>query len=268
MKFSVLLSLYIKESPTYLRQSLDSVFHQTLLPDEVVLVEDGPITSELEKVVADFVKHHPEMKVITLSQNIGLGKALNEGLKHCTYEVIARMDTDDISHKDRFLKQTEFLSKHPEISVVSGWIEEFENDISNIKSIRKLPKTSEELYEYGKSRCPINHPCVMYKKSDVQKVGGYHDFPEDYYLWGHMLCAGYKLYNMQESLLYFRSSPDVFKRRGGWKYACAELKMQLDFYKVGYINYFQLFKNIIIRFTIRVMPNSVRTTIYKKLLRS
>lgn len=267
MKFSVLLSLYYKESTINLRQSLNSIFNQTLLPDEVILVEDGPITSELEEVVVEFSNCHPEMKIVSLSQNKGLGKALNEGLKHCSNDIIARMDTDDISHKDRFRKQIEFLKTHPEISVVGGWIEEFEDDLSNIKSIRKLPEFSEELYEYGKSRCPINHPCVMYRKSDVIKVCGYQHFPEDYYLWGHMLYAGYNFYNIQESLLFFRSSPDVFKRRGGWKYACAEQKMLFDFYKIGYINFFQLFKNVIIRFTIRVMPNSIREKIYKKLLR-
>lgn len=264
--FSVLLSLYYKESPSALRQSLNSIFQQTILPTEVVLVKDGPLTPELEEVLEEYSRHS-NLKIVPLKENQGLGKALNEGLKHCTYDIVARMDTDDIAKPERFEKQLKVFQEHPEYDVVGAWIEEFEGDIENIMSIRKLPEHPDEIYLFGKKRCPMNHPCVMYKKSAVLESGGYRKFPEDYYLWGYMLNNGCKFYNIQESLLWFRSSRAVFQRRGGWKYAMNELELQRDFLKIGYINLFQFIRNVTIRFTTRMVPNKVREFIYKKLLR-
>lgn len=265
--FSVLLSLYFKEDPTYLRQSLESIFNQTLQPSEVVLVKDGELTPALENVINEFVEEQTTLKIVPLISNLGLGRALNEGLKYCTYDLVARMDTDDISRSDRFQRQVNFMMKHPEISVLSGWIEEFEGEISRVKTVRKLPETSEELFQYGKKRCPMNHPCVMYRKKDVLKAGGYRKFPEDYYLWGYMLNAGYKFYNLQEPLLFFRFSSDMFKRRGGLKYALAEFRLQKEFLCIGYVNFNLFLRNITIRFIIRMMPNYLREFVYKRLLR-
>lgn len=269
LKFSVLLSLYYKECPEHLHQSLLSVFNQTLIPDEVVLVKDGPLTEELEKVVLCYQQRYSFLKIIPLSQNQGLGRALNEGLKYCSYDIVARMDTDDIAKPNRFEKQVSFLDAHPEIDVVSSWIDEFEGTIENVLSVRKLPETSEELFQYGKSRCPVNHPVVMFRKSAVLRSGGYQHFPlfEDYYLWVRMLMNGSKFYNIQESLLYFRTSSDMFRRRGGLKYALTEMKLQHCFYKLGYISLSQMLKNDMIRTMVRLMPNSLRSFIYQKVLR-
>ena len=267
--FSALLSLYIKENPEFLRQSLDSLFHQTLLPDEVVLVEDGPLTSELEQIVSDYSSRYPILKVVPLPQNQGLGKALNEGLKYCSYELIARMDTDDIAKPDRFQKQVEVFEKHPEIDVCGAWIDEFEGDIDKIISTRKLPEWHDDIALYAKSRNPINHPVAMFKKSAVINAGSYQHFPlfEDYYLWVRMLMNGAKFYNIQESLLWFRFSPEMFKRRGGWGYAMKELKFQKTLRSIGFISTFNYLKNVIIRLITRIIPNSWRSFIYKKLLR-
>ena len=198
MLFSVLLSLYHKESPLFLRQSLTSIFTQTLLPIEVVLVEDGPLTDELYAVIKEFTSQHPELKVISLPTNRGLGKALNEGLKHCSYDLVARMDTDDIAKPDRFEKQLAIFLEHPEIDVVGAWIDEFEGEVSNVLSMRKVPEQHENILRFAKGRCPVNHPVVMFRKSAVLKAGGYKHFPlfEDYYLWVRMpalfpLLAGY-----------------------------------------------------------------------------
>ena len=138
--FSVLLSLYIKEQPSHLRKSLDSLFSQTLLPAEIILVKDGKLTPELNAVVSDYVQHYSILKVITLDMNQGLGKALNEGLKHCSYDLVARMDTDDIAKTNRFEKQLEILKNQPEIDIISSWIDEFEGDITQIISTRKVPE--------------------------------------------------------------------------------------------------------------------------------
>lgn len=267
--FSVLLAVYEKESPIYLSQSLDSVFSQTLLPKEVVLVKDGSLTDELEQIILVYQQKYSLLKVVSLPTNQGLGKALNEGLKYCSCTLIARMDTDDIAKPERFEKQIRIFEEYPEIDVVGAWVVEFEDDISQIKSIRKLPESHEEIRQFAERRNPVNHSVVMFRKGAVLAAGEYQHFPlfEDYYLWVRMLMTGAKFYNMQESLLYFRVSPDMFKRRGGWKYAWNEVRFQHCMLKMGFISWKRFCLNVLLRFPVRIAPNSVRTFIYKKSLR-
>ncbi|WP_297900693.1 glycosyltransferase [uncultured Parabacteroides sp.] len=268
--FSVLLSLYHKESALFLRQSLESIFTQTLSSAEVILVEDGPLTDELYAVVRDFEDLHPELKVILLPTNQGLGKALNEGLKYCSYDIVARMDTDDIAKPDRFEKQLSIFREYPEVDVVGAWIDEFEGEVSNVLSVRKVPEWHGKIFLFAKRRNPVNHPVVMFRRSAVLKAGGYKHFPlfEDYYLWVRMLMDGARFYNIQESLLFFRSSPDMFKRRGGWRYALTEVRLQMLFYRMNFINLFSLLRNICIRLITRLLPNDFRSLLYKRFIRS
>ena len=270
MYFSVLMSLYAKERPDYLRQSLDSVFNQTLPPTEVVLVEDGPLTKELYQVLDEFKDSHPELKIISLTVNGGLGNALNEGLKHCAYDLVARMDTDDICFPDRFEKQIKYMSDNPNIDISSAWIEEFEGELKNVKSIRKVPETYQEISTYIKSRSPLNHPVVIFKKSVVESSGGYQHFPlfEDYYLWARMFKNCAKFANIQKPLLHFRTSSDMFKRRGGLKYAKDSFKFQWTLHKLGIISSFSAIKAGLIRGLVYTIPNRLRRIIYSKLLRS
>lgn len=267
--FSVLLSLYVKEQPSSLIQSLNSLFSQTLLPTEIVLVKDGPLTKELDTIVSDYERRYPILKVVALAQNQGLGKALNEGLKYCSYELVARMDTDDIAKPSRFEKQVRVFDEHPEIDICSAWIDEFEGDLTHIISTRKLPETHNEIAGYAQVRCPINHPVVMFRKKAVLEAGGYQHFPlfEDYYLWMRMLASGAKFYNIQESLLYFRTSPDMFKRRGGLKYAMDEFRFQKVMLDMNMISRKQFMLNVMTRFPVRIAPNQVRSWLYKKALR-
>jgi glycosyltransferase involved in cell wall biosynthesis len=269
-KFSVLLSLYNKEHPSFLEEALKSIFAQTLLRSEVVLVLDGAITPELQKIVDMFQNQTPQtLKIRTLEKNKGLGPALNEGLKHCSYELVARMDTDDICKPDRFEKQMAIFAQNPQIDVISSWIEEFYDSSREVVSIRKLPETHSELKKWAKNRNPFNHPAVMYKKSKVITSGGYEllGLFEDYILWMKMLQNNAIFYNIQESLLYFRSNESMYKRRGGIKYAINECKLQWLFYKRSMISLPVAVKNIVIRFGVRVVPNSIRVYVYKKFLR-
>lgn len=267
--FSVLLSLYIKEEPSFLRQSLDSLFSQTVQPTEIVLVKDGPLTEELDSIVSDYERRYPILKVIVLEQNLGLGRALNEGLKHCSFDLVARMDTDDIAKPNRFEKQIIVFQEHPEVDVCGTWIDEFEDDISKISSCRKLPEKYWDICKYAKTRNPLNHVTVMFKKNVVQAAGGYKHFFlfEDYYLWVRMLKNGAIFYNIQESLVYVRTSPTMFKRRGGWKYAMNELRFQRTLLSLGIVSRFRFVKNVLIRFPIRIAPNKVRSWLYQKALR-
>lgn len=268
-EFSVLLSLYYKENAEYLKQSLNSIFNQTVRPSEVVLVIDGPITPELKSIVDEYCSIYKELKIVPLKNNTGLGNALNEGLKYCSYDIVARMDTDDIANLNRFEKQLEVFEKYPQVEVISCWIDEFEGSPLNIISTRKLPEYSYQIYQYAKKRCPINHPSVIFKKNSIIFAGGYQPFPlfEDYYLWVRLLLNGVKFYNIQESLLNFRVSPDMYKRRGGWKHAINEVKFQNLICRLGFISRYQFFINVIIRFSTRIVPNRIRQIIYHKFLR-
>lgn len=267
MSFSVLMSLYVKERPDYLRQSLDSVFNQTLRADEVVIVEDGPLTPELYQVLEEYQKTFPELKRVPLPVNGGLGKALNAGLKHCSHPLIARMDTDDICFPNRFEKQVKLMEKRPEVAACSSWIDEFIDTPDNVVSIKKVPELTDDIFRFGKNRCPINHPAAIYRKEVALNVGGYGPFPEDYYLWARMLMNGYKLYNFQESLLWFRSSKDVYKRRGGWHYFKAINRLQRELLKMHYLTPFEYAKNSVIRSVVSLMPNKTRSWFYSRFLR-
>ena len=267
-KFSVLLSVYHKEQTSYMRLSLDSIFNQTVKPTEVILVEDGPLTPELYNVIDEYSQEHKELKVIKLAKNGGLGNALNEGMKHCSYELVARMDTDDVCKPHRFERQLQLFKEHPEVDVCSSWIDEFVDDTNNVVSLRKLPEQNDDIVKYAKGRCPVNHPAVMYRRSKVMEVGGYQGFPEDSYLWVKLMMAGAVFYNIQESLIYFRTSDDVYKRRGGWKYAKDDIRAQWVFYRMGFLTFYDFIKNVLIRGTVRLMPNKLRVLIYNKLLRT
>lgn len=263
--FSVLLSLYKNEKPEYFKDALDSIFSQTVKSDDVVLVEDGVLPKELEDIVCYYEKLHQELHVVRFEKNRGLGVALNEGLKYCKHEIIARADTDDINHPDRFERELKILLEHPEYDLVSAWIDEFVDNPRQILSQRRLPEKPEDIYKYGKLRCPVNHPVAMYRKEAVEKVGGYQTdlFPEDYYLWMKMLKAGCKFYNIQDSLLYFRYHPDTIKKRGGWKYAIDETKTQWKaFHQLHYLSFTDFCFNVSVRFVTRIIPYPLRLLVY------
>ena len=269
MSFSVLMSIYKAEKPSYLIMSLNSVLNQTLQASEIIIVEDGPLTTDLYAILDEFESKNPIIRRLRLSENHGLGYALCEGIKYCRYELVARMDTDDICKPNRFEVQVEFMEKNYEVDVLGTWIDEFFDVKENVVSIRKVPEGSKGLYEFGKKRNPMNHPTVMFRKSSVLKAGSYQTcmLLEDYYLWVKMLKMGMVFYNIQESLLYFRLSHDIYKRRGGLKYAITEVKFQIELHKIGYLTIFETIRNIASRFFVRVMPVCIRRRIYRRLLR-
>jgi len=268
MDFSVLMSVYAKEKPEFLRQSLDSIYTQTLPPTEVVMVQDGPITDELQSVIDDFASAHAEMKTVRLKESQGLGNALNEGLKHCSCDVIARMDTDDICKADRFEKQIGWMEAHPETDVCGSWIDEFIGDTSNLVASRKTPEEHSAIVAFSKKRNPVNHPTAVFRKQTVERVGSYQHFFlfEDYYLWVRMMQAGAVFHNIQESLLYFRMSKDMFHRRGGLAYSRSEINIQREFHRMGHISWGTMVQNIVYRVTVRNLPNPCRKFIYLFLL--
>lgn len=268
--YSVLMSVYHKEKPEYLKQAIANIQAQTLPTDDFVLVCDGPLNDALDAVIA---KKQQEMgktlNVVRLAKNGGLGNALNEGIKHCKNELVARMDSDDIAYQDRCEKQIAVFYKHPEVSICSGIVEEFTSTPDVVDAKRVPPEAHEEIVEFAKKRNPFNHPCVMYKKSAVEAVGSYQDFYllEDYYLWLRMLMAGYQGYNIQESLLHMRAGSDMYLRRAGWKYAKTQARLFKFMKSQGFIDEGQYIKSCVIRSGSALAPNWLRKLMFEKVLR-
>lgn len=268
--YSVLMSVYYKENSEYLKQAIESIQAQTFPTDDFVLVCDGPLNQELDSVIK---KKQQEMKnilnVVRLKKNAGLGNALNKGIQQCKNELVARMDSDDISYPDRCEKQLMVFNTYPEISVCSGIVEEFATNPKVVESRRVPPETQEEIREFAKVRNPFNHPCVMYKKPDVEAVGSYKDFYllEDYYLWVRMIMAGYQGYNLQEPLLHMRAGTDMYMRRGGLKYAKTQEKLFRFMKNNGLISKGQYIKNCVIRGESSLAPNWLRKFVFEKVLR-
>lgn len=268
--YSVLMSVYHKEKPEYLKQAIASIQAQTLPTDDFVLVCDGPLNDALDAVIA---KKQQEMgkilNVVRLAKNGGLGNALNEGIKHCKNELVARMDSDDIAYQDRCEKQIAVFYKHPEVSICSGIVEEFTCTPDVVDAKRVPPEVHEEIVEFAKKRNPFNHPCVMYKKSAVEAVGSYQDFYllEDYYLWLRMLMAGYQGYNIQESLLHMRAGSDMYLRRAGWKYAKTQARLFKFMKSQDFIGEGQYIKSCMIRSGSALAPNWLRKLMFEKVLR-
>lgn len=267
MDFSVLMSVYYKEQAEYLDKALESILiNQTLKPAELVLVADGQLTDELYSTINKYKKLFVALKLVQLPKNVGLGKALNEGLKNCSYEWVARMDSDDISMPNRFEKQLYHLENNPNIDVLGTALSEFENNPNEIKAIKKCPSNIDS---YIKFRSPLNHPTVIYKKSSVLSVGGYTHCPfmEDYHLWIRMYTAGLTLTSLQESLYYFKMDSDTFQRRGGKQYVKSEYQIQKLLLSSKIISFPRFIFNVAIRCSSRLIPNSLRAFIYRTYLR-
>ena len=251
------MSIYKKEEPKYFNRAMQSIWdEQTVKPDEIVLVQDGPLTDGLYEAIEEWkVKIGGSFKTVPLDKNVGLGEALNAGIKHCSYELIARMDTDDISIPNRFEKQLKAFGEK-DIDVCSAWISEFEDDENEIISYRKLPENHEEIVKYSKMRSPVNHIPVMFKKSVVLKAGGYMkmDYLEDYYLWGRLIINNAKFYNIQQVLANIRAGENQILRRSGIKYLRNELKLLNKFKQLGFLNTMEFIKNLAIKIPIRLLP--------------
>lgn len=226
--FSVLMSLYIKESPQYLEECFKSLYSQTVRADEIIVVYDGPVLPEHESVVEKWVKFLP-IKVFKLAKNQGLGKALNFGLTNCSHELVARMDTDDICESKRFEYQLREFDLDTKLTLCGSSIEEVEGTTLEFISNRIVPETHEEILRVLPSRNPFNHMTVMYRKSHILDVGGYQPlhYMEDWYLWIRVLSAGYKSKNIPLNLVKARTGSSMIFRRSGKSYILSEYKMTL-----------------------------------------
>ncbi len=264
---SVLMSIYKGDNPLFLDEALKSVMMQSRPADEVVLVQDGPL---LEEQIEVLKKHADKtFKIIAFESNRGLALALREGLEQCSHPYVVRMDSDDISHQDRFKEQRAFLEEHQDIDVVGSSIQEFNVEIDDLMAVRQPPEKHSVLESYAKRRSPVNHASVMYKKDAVLSAGNYQNFlwNEDYHLWSRMLMNGSKFANMKRSLLYVRGGSDMYKRRGGFRYALQDIRLQMFFLRIGFLGPLLAVTNICVRVPVRIFPNKLRSWFYESFLR-
>ena len=271
-EFSVCTSIYKNDKPGYVRVALDSMLvHQSVTPNEIVLVQDGPVPSELSALLNEYeTKYSEVMHIIRLEKNGGLGNALKLGVENAKYDLCARMDSDDICLPDRFEKQVAYLETHPNCDIVGGQMTEFIDTPDNIVGRREVPLTNEEIYEFMKSRCALNHVTVMFRKESVLKVGNYQDWfwNEDYYLWVRMMKNKCVFANIPDVAVNVRSGTDQYSRRGGKKYFKSEIGIKKLMLKEGMITRFEYFINYVQRFIIQLLlPNNVRGWVFRTFAR-
>ena len=268
-KISVLMSVYVKENPIFLRDDIKSIQNQTLKPSELVLVEDGPLTPELYQVL-DQVEAESDIPVkrCPLEENQGLGLALRQGVLQCQYDIIARMDTDDIAVPDRFEKQVQLMEKD-NLDLLGGHIAEFIDNPDEIVSYRRVPTQHADIVAYQRMRSAFNHMTVMFKKNMVLKAGNYEDglYMEDDLLWLNMIAAGAKTGNLDQILCKVRVGAGMFERRGGPRYLKLYRQARQRMLKRGQISYMEYAKSVAIQMVVALCPGFVRQFIFMKLLR-
>lgn len=270
--FSVCTSVYKNDKPEFVRDALDSMLvDQTVKPTEIVLVQDGPVPEELSLLLSEYKEKYLEvMHIIRLEKNGGLGNALKLGVENAKYNIIARMDSDDICLPDRFERQLAYLEANPECDIVGGQMTEFIDTPDNIVGRREVPLTNKEIYEFMKSRCALNHVTVMFRKAAVLKAGNYQDWfwNEDYYLWVRMMMTGCKFANIPDIAVNVRSGADQYARRGGKKYFDSEIGIKKLMLEKGMITCKEYIVNYIQRFIIQLLlPNSVRGWVFRTFAR-
>lgn len=271
LKFSVITSVYKSDVPEYVKTALESTFNQTLVPDEVVCVADGPIPDELKAVVEEFHTKYPEiMYPVYLEKNGGLGEAMRIAAEAAKYDYLARMDSDDICLPDRFEKQMKCIEEDPELSLVGGMITEFDGEPENIIAKRILPLEDTEIKRMMRGRCAVNHVTVIFKKADLMKSGNYQPFwkQEDHYLWARMMEHGCKFRNIPDVVVNVRSGKDQIARRGGLRFYKSVVRVFWYMYRHGLISFRYFLYICTVRGIVQVlMPNRLRTWVYLHLLR-
>ncbi len=269
--FSVIMSVYKRDNPEQLDVALDSIINQTLPPNEIIVVVDGPVPDESVRVLENKKQVYPELKVFYQKENQGLGAVLRIAVANAQYDYLARMDSDDIALPNRFELQMNEFRKDSKLSLVGGMITEFVDTPDNIISKRILPCSDADIKQFMKSRCGVNHMTVIMKKEDLLKAGNYQpDFrQEDYYLWARMILAGCTFKNIPEVVVNVRSGYDQFARRGGLKYYKDVLKFNRWMYEKKLISLSRMLYNDCVRGMVQfLLPNSIRTFIYKAALRN
>lgn len=260
------MSVYYKESPKNLIRSVESVMNQTIPPSDFVIVCDGPLTEELDLALSSLQQTYTCINLLRLKKNQGLGIALENGLLVTKYDIVMRMDSDDVCIPTRAEVQLPLLEKY---DLVGSNISEFENDETNIIGRRIVPQNYKEILKFAKKRSPFNHPSVTFKKDIILKVGNYKSllYVEDYFLWVRILLETENVFNVQDILVKMRSGKVMRARRGGWIYIKSLTKLRKFMLKRKMINFFEFLYLVLIQNLFLSLPTSIRESLYNLFLR-
>ncbi len=270
-KLSVLMSVYNQEDATFLKDSLSSVFQQTYPIDQLVLVCDGKLSEDLETVISTFEEQYPDiLQLVRKEKNEGLGLALHDGLQYCRNEWVARMDSDDISLPNRFEKQMTYIKDNPETDVLGTSIWEFNSKEGQTAYQRLLPEHHQDIINFAKTRNPLNHSTILFRKSKVLSVGSYVDFPyfEDYHLIVRLIQANAIFHNLQEPLLNFRFNRKTLARRQGDEYVEKEKRFMKECYRLNFLSKWEYYRNSKGRKLLRMLPTNLLRWVYRNILRT
>lgn len=270
--FSIITSVYKNDNPKFVRVALDSMLvEQTVKPTEIIIVRDGVVSATLDSLLNDYEALYPStFNIIRLEENKGLGKALKIGVESAKYNIVARMDSDDICLPNRFELQLQYLETHPMCDIVGGQMTEFIGEPSNIVGKRIVPESNEDIYNYMKGRCALNHVTVMFRKDSILKVGNYQDWfwNEDYYLWVRMMMNKCVFANLSDVLVNVRSGEDQYARRGGMKYFKSEEGIQRLMLDNRLINRWDYSVNVAKRLIVQILlPNWLRGWVFRTFAR-
>jgi glycosyltransferase involved in cell wall biosynthesis len=264
------MPLWSGEKLCFLEQSIKSMINQTISPNEFVFIFDQPISNEMDSLIKTLIKSHAKIQYIEAHhlKGAGLGALLKLGVEACTCTFIARMDSDDISLPDRCKKELEILNSSSTLAVVGSFLTEFELSPDMPKSIRKVPEKGAEFIRFAKLRNPINHPTVMFRKSLILEVGNYNasfSHCEDYELWYKVIKSGYSLYNIQESLLLFRTGKDFLERRSRSKNVKSYIKLKKLMKSDKFISFNEYVSSLVIQCFFAHAPKKIKRIIYQQL---
>ncbi|WP_350342386.1 glycosyltransferase [Proteinivorax tanatarense] len=269
-KYSVLMSVYIHEEPSFLKQSIESMLNQTYEPDEIVIVKDGKLTKQLNEVINQYYELDPNLfTIVELENNVGLGLALNEGLKKCRNELVARMDTDDVSLPNRCELLVNEFRTDKKLCIVGSYVDEFISDTKKIISSRIVPLEHSEILKYSRRRNPFTHPAVMYKRSKVLELGGYRDFRrnQDLELFVRMLNNNCLSKNIDKPLLLFRANQENLKRRKSWQKCSSYIKLIFMFWRKGYSKLYDVIIIALSQLVVFIIPIKLFEWVSNKILR-
>jgi glycosyltransferase involved in cell wall biosynthesis len=262
--FSLLVSVYDGDRPDHIRRAMRSaVDDQTVRPDQVVIVRDGPVRDELARCLDELRETSPvPVTFVPLRQRGGLGPALDRGLAASWFDVVARMDADDVAMPHRFEVELPLIS---DADIVGAGLLEFTGDTDEIVGQRVPPTDPARIQRYARMHDPFNHPTVVYRRAAVLAAGGYGDLPlmEDYALFARMLQGGARAVNVAEPLVYYRVGAEAFKRRGGTGLLRSELRLQREFLRRGFTTPAEYLRNVAVRGGYRLVPWWLRRAVYR-----
>lgn len=269
--FSVLMSVYCGEKPEHLSLSLSSILvNQTLKPDEVVLVCDGKLTKNLDDVIQEYVEKFPYILRVLRKGHEGLGRSLNYGLQHCTYDLVARADTDDVCDRKRFEIQVRYMSRHPEIAVCSSYIDEFDSDWKRPNGIKRVPVKNADIRQWAKYRNPVNHMASIYRKKPLVEIGSYRhvEGAEDYDLWVRAMSQGMKLANIPKVLVHARVGNGMVTRRSNRVYVRTWRTIDRYMLRHNMMNKIEYCFSMAGVYIFVYMPEKAKKLVYSRFLRN